>query len=202
MSVNKIITIGREFGSGGREIGRRLSENLGFAYYDQEIISEIAKRTSLLEKYVEAIVEQHSLFSFPIHIGRSFYPVADPALDQTLKIYQEQTRIILEMARKSDCVIVGRCADFILKEENPFRIFVYADVESKLRRCRTKGPAQENLSDRELKQKMSGIDKKRANYYELLTGRSWGNKLNYDLCINTSGLDIKQLAQALANLFR
>ena len=127
MSVNKIITIGREFGSGGREIGRRLSENLGFAYYDQEIISEIAKRTSLSEKYVEAIVEQHSLFSFPIHIGRSFYPVADPALDQTLKIYQEQTRIILEMARKSDCVIVGRCADFILKEENPFRIFVYAD---------------------------------------------------------------------------
>lgn len=202
MSVNKIITIGREFGSGGREIGRRLSENLGFAYYDQEIISEIAKRTSLSEKYVEAIVEQHSLFSFPIHIGRSFYPVADPALDQTLKIYQEQTRIILEMARKSDCVIVGRCADFILKEENPFRIFVYADVESKLRRCRTKGPAQENLSDRELKQKMSGIDKKRANYYELLTGRSWGNKLNYDLCINTSGLDIKLLAQALANLFR
>ena len=200
--MNKIITIGREFGSGGREIGRRLSENLGFAYYDQEIISEIAKRTSLSEKYVEAIVEQHSLFSFPIHIGRSFYPVADPALDQTLKIYQEQTRIILEMARKSDCVIVGRCADFILKEENPFRIFVYADVESKLRRCRTKGPAQENLSDRELKQKMSGIDKKRANYYELLTGRSWGNKLNYDLCINTSGLDIKQLAQALANLFR
>lgn len=202
MSVNKIITIGREFGSGGREIGRRLSENLSFAYYDQEIISEIAKRTSLSEKYVEAIVEQHSLFSFPIHIGRSFYPVADPALDQTLKIYQEQTRIILEMARKSDCVIVGRCADFILKEENPFRIFVYADVESKLRRCRTKGPAQENLSDSELKQKMSGIDKKRANYYELLTGRSWGNKLNYDLCINTSGLDIKLLAQALANLFR
>lgn len=202
MSVNKIITIGREFGSGGREIGRRLSENLSFAYYDQEIISEIAKRTSLSEKYVEAIVEQHSLFSFPIHIGRSFYPVADPALDQTLKIYQEQTRIILEMARKSDCVIVGRCADFILKEENPFRIFVYADVESKLRRCRTKGPSQENLSDRELKQKMSGIDKKRANYYELLTGRSWGNKLNYDLCVNTSGLDIKQLAQALANLFR
>ncbi len=200
--MNKIITIGREFGSGGREIGRRLSENLSFAYYDQEIISEIAKRTSLSEKYVEAIVEQHSLFSFPIHIGRSFYPVADPALDQTLKIYQEQTRIILEMARKSDCVIVGRCADFILKEENPFRIFVYADVESKLRRCRTKGPAQENLSDRELKQKMSGIDKKRANYYELLTGRSWGNKLNYDLCINTSGLDIKLLAQALANLFR
>ena len=202
MSVNKIITIGREFGSGGREIGRRLSENLGFAYYDQEIISEIAKRTSLSEKYVEAIVEQHSLFSFPIHIGRSFYPVADPALDQMLKIYQEQTRIILEMARKSDCVIVGRCADFILKEENPFRIFVYADVESKLRRCRTKGPAQENLSDRELKQKMSGIDKNRANYYELLTGRSWGNKLNYDLCIITSGLDIKLLAQALANLFR
>ena len=98
--MNRIITIGREFGSGGREFGRRLAEALGFAYYDQEIISEIAKRTSLSEQYVEAIVEHQPSFSFPIHIGRSFYPAVNPAFEQTMAVYQEQARISKEMIEK------------------------------------------------------------------------------------------------------
>ena len=158
--MNRIITIGREFGSGGREFGRRLSEELGIAYYDQEIISEISKRTSLSEQYIQAIVEHQPSFSFPIHIGRSFYPATSPVFDQTMTVYQEQARIIKEMAAKSDCVIVGRCADFILKEYHPFRFFIYADMESKIKRCREKGPEEENLTEKELKQKISGIDKK------------------------------------------
>lgn len=105
--MNRIITIGREFGSGGREFGRRLAEALGFAYYDQEIISEIAKRTSLSEQYVEAIVEHQPSFSFPIHIGRSFYPAVNPAFEQTMAVYQEQARIITLMAAKSNCVNRG-----------------------------------------------------------------------------------------------
>ena len=121
--MNRIITIGREFGSGGREFGRRLSEELGIAYYDQEIISEISKRTSLSEQYIQAIVEHQPSFSFPIHIGRSFYPATSPVFDQTMTVYQEQARIIKEMAAKSDCVIVGRCADFILKEYHPWFFF-------------------------------------------------------------------------------
>ena len=199
--MNKIITIGREFGSGGRELGRRLSEALGFAYYDQEIVSEIAKRTSLSEQYIEAIAERHPLFSFPIHIGRSFYLSANPVLEQTMKVYQEQARIITEMAEKSDCVIVGRCADYILKELKPFRIFVYADMESKIKRCREKAPADEQLTDRELRQQISGIDKKRAKYYEFYTGHSWGDKLNFDLCINTTQTVIKEIIPAIAKLF-
>ena len=136
--MNKIITVGREFGSGGREFGRRLSEELHFAYYDQEIIREISKRTSLSEQYIQSIVEHRPSFSFPIHIGQSFYPLSNPAFEQTMAIYQEQARIITEMALKSDCVIVGRCADYILKEYKPFRIFVYADIDSKIKRCREK----------------------------------------------------------------
>ena len=89
----------------------------------QEIISEISKRTSLSEQYVQAIVEHRPSFSFPIHIGQSFYGLGNPAFEQTMTIYQEQARIITEMAAKSDCVIVGRCADHILKEYKPFRIF-------------------------------------------------------------------------------
>ena len=199
--MNKIITIGREFGSGGREFGRRLSEEIGFAYYDQEIISEISKRTSLSEQYVHAIVEHQPSFSFPIHIGRSFYPEVNPAFDQTMTIYQEQAHIISEMADKSDCVIVGRCADYILKEYNPFRIFVYADVESKIKRCREKASEDEKLTDKELKQKITKVDKKRAKYYEFYTGHSWGNKLNFDICINTTQTVIKEIVPVIAKLF-
>ncbi|HIZ81511.1 MAG TPA: cytidylate kinase-like family protein [Candidatus Mediterraneibacter pullistercoris] len=199
--MNRIITIGREFGSGGRELGRRLSEELGFAYYDQEIISEIAQRTEMSEQYVQSIVEHQPVFSFPIHIGRSFYPAPTPVFDQSMAVYQEQARIITEMAQKSDCVIVGRCADYILKEHEPFRMFVYADMESKIKRCLEKASEEEEMTDKELKQHILGIDKKRAKYYQFYTGHKWGDKLNFDLCINTSRTIIKEIVPAVAKLF-
>lgn len=199
--MNKIITISREFGSGGRELGRRLSETLEIAYYDQEIISEIAKRTSLSEKYVQAVIDHKPLFPFPIHIGRSFQPSIDPAFEQTMEIYREQGNIIQDMASKSDCVIVGRCADYILRDRNPLRLFVYADIQSKVDRCRTKAPAGENLTDAQLKRQIKIVDKKRARYYELYTGRLWGDKLNFDFCINTTQKIIKELIPAIAKLF-
>lgn len=177
--MNRIITIGREFGSGGRELGRRLSEALGIAYYDQEIVSEIARRTEMSEQYVQSIVENRPSFSFPIHIGRSFCPMPSPALEQSLAVYQEQSRIIMEMAQKSDCVIVGRCGDYILRDFEPFRIFVYADLESRMERCRAKAPEDEKMTDRELKQHILGIDRKRAKYYEFYTGHKWGDRLNF-----------------------
>ena len=180
--MNRIVTIGREFGSGGRELGRRLSEIMGMAYYDKEIVTEIAKRTSM---------------SYPISIGRSFYPMVNPITDQHQTIYQEQHRIIREMAEKSDCIIVGRCGDYILKEQNPFRIFVYAEMESKMARCRERGAEHENLTDRELKQQISRVDKNRAKYYEFYTGHRWGERLNYDLCINTTALTFEQAAKAI-----
>src|SRR5699024_6066889 len=146
--------------------GRRLAETPGYAYYDQEIVSEIARRTELSEQYVQSIEEHRPAISFPIHVGRSFYPAPTPVFDQSMSVYQEQARIIEEMAQKSDCVIVGRCGDYILKEYEPFRIFVYADMESKMERCRRKAPEEEKMTDRELKQHIQGIDKKRAKYYE------------------------------------
>lgn len=199
--MNRIITIGREFGSGGRELGRRLSEALGIAYYDQEIVSEIARRTEMSEQYVQSIVENRPSFSFPIHIGRSFCPMPSPALEQSLAVYQKQSRIIMEMAQKSDCVIVGRCGDYILRDFEPFRIFVYADLESRMERCRAKAPEDEKMTDRELKQHILGIDRKRAKYYEFYTGHKWGDRLNFDLCINTSRTVIKEIVPVLARLF-
>ena len=98
--MNKVITISREFGSGGRELGRRLSELLHIAYYDQEILTEIAKRTDLAESYIEQVVEQTPMMSFPIHIGRSFYPMMNPALELTQAVMVEQHKTIFKMARK------------------------------------------------------------------------------------------------------
>ena len=155
--MNKIITIGREFGSGGREFGRRLAEQLGYAYYDQEIIREIANRTALSEKYVQQIVEHRPVTSFPIHTGRSFMMMYDPLMEQNQSIFRGQCEILQQMAEKSDCVIVGRCADYILRDRNPLRIFIYAEMSSKLQRCRTK--VHETRTDKELRQQILRVDK-------------------------------------------
>ena len=100
-----VITISRQFGSGGRELGRRLAEELGFAYYDDEIIAEISKRTSLSEEYVQQIVEHRPVTLMPITIGHSFYPVQHPLMEQSQKIFKEQAEIINEMSEKSPCVM-------------------------------------------------------------------------------------------------
>ena len=206
--MNKIITIGREFGSGGRELGRNLAEVLGYAYYDREIISEIAKRTSLSEKYVQNVAEHKPVIPFPIHTGRTFWAVM-PDYDHSVQ--QEQHRIIREIAAKSDCVIVGRGADYILRDASPFRLFVYSDIESKLARCRknesadyTEGAQHEagaSLSDKELTKRIDHINKSRADYYEFYTGQKWGARENYDLCVNTARhASLKVLAEAIAKI--
>lgn len=198
--MNKIVTVSREFGSGGRELGRRLAEELGVAYYDQEIITEIAKRTSLSEQYVQSITERKPIVSYPIHVGRSFYRSVNPVLQHNHDIFSEQRRLILELAEKSDCVIVGRCADCILAEQKPFRFFVYADMESRIKRCRERAPEREHFSDRELRQHIREIDRNRAQYYEYYTENKWGDKRNYDLCINTTFTSVKEIAAALARI--
>ncbi len=185
--MNRIITIAREFGSGGRELGVLLAEKLGYTYYDKEIISEIAKRTELSEEYVSAIVENRTHKMFPITIGRSIAMISNSTLlQQDISIYREQSRIIREMAEKSDCVIVGRCADFLLKDRNAFRIFVYSDMPSRIKRCREKGYEGSDLSDKEIQKKISEIDKSRADYYKNYTDQEWGKKENYDLIVNTT----------------
>ena len=200
--MNKIITIGREFGSGGRELGRLLSEILGFAYYDREIISEIAKRTSLSEKYIQHITEQKPIIPFPIHTGRTFWAVIP---DYNHSVQQEQHSIIQEMAAKSDCVIVGRCADYILRDSAPFRLFVYSDMPAKIARCRKNESSDyesgQALTDKELSRRIEQINKGRADYYEFYTGQKWGDKANYDLCINTAKISgLKAAAEHIAKI--
>ena len=200
--MNAIITIGREFGSGGRELARRLSEELGFAYYDQEILKEIAERTQLSESYVRAIVERSPVTSYPIHVVRSFHPAVSPVMDQTNKVCQEQTTIIKELAEKSDCIIVGRCADYILRDYKPLRIFVYSGMAEKIARCRQKSEDTKDLSDKELEKQIKNIDKNRKKYYDFYTGQEWGDKRNYDLMINTSNISIKVVTHEIVVMIK
>ncbi len=202
-SLNKIITVGREFGSGGRELAKRLSDSLGIAYYDKEIITEIAKRTQLAEGYVRDIVEQKSGVFFPITVGRTFHSTGgDYMLKQYTAVYAEQANVLREMAEKSDCIIVGRCGDYILKEMDPIRIFVYADMEAKIKRCREKAKEDEQLTDAQMRKMIRRVDQSRSKYYRYYTGQLWGDRTNYDLCINTSSISVKELSEALAQLFQ
>ena len=197
--MNKIITISREFGSGGRELGRRLAEELSIAYYDQEIVTELIERTGFAKEYVKQAEERIPLPLLPITTAHTFGIGSNIAIEQQLSIYNHESDIIKEMAEKSDCVIVGRCADYVLRDMDPFRIFVYADIDSKMKRCRERGDDAKDLSEKELKQKISSVDKKRSRYYQFYTDNNWGDRINYDLCINTSSKDIKVLAKKLAD---
>lgn len=195
--MNKIISISREFGSGGRELGKRLADKLGFAYYDKEIVQEIANRSELSLHYVNDVIEHRPSFSFPIHTGVSFM-MTDSIWNPTQTIYSAQCEILREMAEKSDCVVVGRCSDYILREFKPLKLFVYAEMEHKIARCREKKP-DETRTDRQLARMIKNIDKHRAKYYEFFTARRWGNKRLYDICINTSEISVKDVASVLAD---
>ena len=190
----KIITVSREFGSGGRELGKRLAESLGFNYLDREIITEVAKRTSLDEKFVESNLEK-GMQAYPMHFGMSFSLV--PILNQSaIDCFVAQNEILVELAKKGDCVIVGRSADVILNEFNPLNLFVYADMQSKVERCK-KRMKDEQLSDKELAKKIKQIDKERAKSRKLFSDTEWGDRQNYHLMINTTNKEIENLIPAI-----
>ena len=201
--MNIIITIGREFGSGGREFGRRLAEELGIEYYDKEIITAISDKTSMSQEYVQEVLEGKPHYLFPITIGQSMFVTDNYYIQQEQSIYLAQSEIIRELAQKSNCVIVGRCADFILKDLQPYRIFVYADIDSRIKRCIERNKDKDNcLTEKEMKKQILSIDKHRAKYYDYYTGNKWGDKNNYDLCINTSNLVIKEVVPVIAKIFQ
>lgn len=193
--MNKIITISREFGSGGREIGKRLADEMELNYYDKEIIMEIAKETGMDEQYIKRISEK-GIYSYPFQFSRSFslYPTIQ---DNQTQILVAQQKIIKQIAEKGNCIIVGRGANVILKDYNTMDIFVYSNMQSKIIRCRNKRK-DENISDKELKNKIKQIDKNRKDYHKIISNLEWGDKNNYDLCINTSKIEIKKIIPSLA----
>ncbi len=192
-----IITISREFGSGGRELGKRLADTLGFAYYDREIITAVAQKSEFDEQYIERTLESELFRSYPVSFGRTFSCPAS-TWQNTTKILVAQQQIVKELAAKDNCVIVGRGADIILRKEHPFKLFVYADMPSKIQRCLKRAKPGEQLTERELQKKIKQVDAERIKFHELLSNLKWGDKQGYHLCINTTGISLKELTPYVA----
>ena len=193
----KIITISREFGSGGRELGKRMSDVLGYAYYDKEILEEIARRTDTDQWYVEKILKNDVVPHVPLHFGRSFSHYST-ITRQMVDLMVAEQKVIQSLAAKGDCIIVGRSAGIILEDWKPFNIFVYADMEFKIDRCRRQQAPGEDLSVKELTKKIRQVDMARSRGQELISRNKWGSREGYHLCVNTSGLPIKDTAPLVA----
>lgn len=193
-----IITISREFGSGGRELGKRMADIFGCDYYDSEIISAVAANSGLDERYVADTLSNHGWQNYPVTFRRTMGS-SNYLQSGKIKLLVEQKRVIEQIAAMGkDCIIVGRNADAILREYCPFNIFVCADTAAKLQRCKERAPEGENLSEKDLLRKMKQIDKSRAQTRELMTNSVWGERSNYHLMVNTTDWTIKELAPAVA----
>ncbi len=192
----RIITVSRQFSSGGRELAKRMADILGFDYYDREIITEIAKNKNLDEGYVESSL---GVKAIPLHFARSFsFAYASTAKSELLV---EEKRVIDEIAKKGrDFIIVGRNADILLKEYKPLNIFVCADHESKVQRCIDKALIGENPSRKEIEKQIKQIDKSRESTRAILSETKWGECTNYHLTINTTGWEIKELTPIISKL--
>lgn len=197
-----IITISREFGSGGRELGKRLSEALKIPCYDHEIIELIAKEHGFDAQYVNHLSEKRIQALYPYTIGHRFTTTPDYVTQQKVKIAVEKQKILENFAKQGDCLIIGRCADIILKEYQPFNMFVYADETAKLKRCLERADEKENMKEKDILRMMRKIDKERAKYRAFYTDIKWGRKENYHLCVNTSGVEIKDLIIPLCAYIR
>ncbi len=194
----KIITISREFGSGGRELGKRLADALGFDYYDREIITTIAQKKKLDPDYVEKALDNHSWQTMPLTYRHSFIGAQVIHIPDT-DLLTEQTNVLEKIAKNGkDCIIVGRNADFILRDYNPLNLFVCADMEAKIKRCIERAEENENLTPKKIKAKIKTIDKNRAKTRAIISGGKWGDRSNYNLIINTTDWEIKELTNPLA----
>lgn len=194
----RIITISREFGSGGRELGKRMAQLMDFEYYDREIIAYIAGKKGLDEDYVERTLDGPAWQHVPLTFRRTFFTAAAVQTPQP-GLLLEQKRVIEGIAKQGkDCVIVGRNADVLLSAYQPFNIFVCAEMGAKIRRCMERAEAEERLSPRQIEQNIRRIDKNRRNTRTLLAQGEWGQRDAYQLIVNTTGWEIKELTPAVA----
>lgn len=194
-----IITISREFGSGGRELGKRLADELEYDYYDSEIISAVAKKSGMDENYVETTLRDHGWKNQVITFRGTMNSAAYIQSSQVALLLEQKKVLEGIAALGKDCVIVGRNADVILREYSPLNIFVCATREAKMKRCRDRASADEHMTDRELIRKMKQIDNVRSQTREILSGSAWGGRDAYHLTINTTDMNIKELVPAVAD---
>ena len=180
--AKRIITISREFGSGGRFIGEEVARKLGIAYYDKNIISQIAEKSGLSPEYIQENAElsrKKGLFAYAL-AGRD---ITGKSVEDM--VYEAQRKVILDLAKKEPCVIIGRNADYILKDrDDVLNVFIHGDMPEKIQRITD----LYNVEKQKAVKMMEDTDKRRKTNYNFYTDQNWGKASNYTLCLNSSQL--------------
>ncbi|MGM9599486.1 MAG: AAA family ATPase [Faecousia sp.] len=193
--MKSIITISREFGSGGHSIGEAVAKKLGYRFFDRELVNQVAERSGFSPEFIEESGEYASAKNsllFAIATANQYTMNGISMLD---KLYIEQTKIIEEIAQEGSCVIVGRCADYILREyRDCLHVFIHADMKSRAKRIVERFGEQERPAEKRLNEK----DQRRKVYYKNYTGRTWGQAQNYDLCLNSGVLGSERCVELIA----
>ncbi len=182
-----VITISREYGSGGRYIGKLVADKLGIKLYDKEFINKLSKETGLSEDYIESNEQKRESIDGLYYNGMSN---AD-------ELFVKEAELIKKVANKESCVIIGRCADFVLKDKkNVIKVFVYNNMENKIKRAEK----FYNIDKKKAEKEINKINKLRANHYKHYTDREWQNHENYDICINSDALGVEKSADLICEI--
>ena len=191
---NRIITISREFGSGGHSVGKKVAERLGIPCYDNELIQKIAEQSGFVEEYIKEEGEHvpQSSWLASAFTGWNWNGPSNQDLLWTI-----QRNIILELAEKESCVIVGRCADFILRDKNCLRVFIHASMEKRAVRIVNEYGERREAPEQRLKSK----DKRRASYYRFYTDMKWGQSQNYHIALDSGELGLDKCADIICSLY-
>ncbi len=204
--MSRVITVGRQFGSGGRDVGQKIAAALNIPYYDKELVEKAAEKSNMSSEAVKEIDERatNSLLYSIVTGGFGMKGLNTPLfyeMPMNDKFFIAQSEVIKELAREGDCVVVGRCADYVLENEenvDVFSLFVYAPIE-----FRTMRVARDlKLTENRAKEHIQKTDKQRRTYYDYYTSRSWGNMTNYDLCINTGKIGIDNAAELIISYLK
>lgn len=196
--MKTIVTIGRQYGSGGKEIGRRLAEELGVPFYDEKLVEAVAEATNAHPDVVKNADEKATnsfLYSLVVSGGlRGINDAVRYEMPINDKVFISQSKYIKEVAKEGGCVIVGRCADYVLDgNENLLRVFLYSDMESKKKRIMR----LYSLNEKQAKDAIVKTEKTRKTYYNYYTDRSWGEMSSYDLCLNVGKIGIDETIEII-----
>ena len=197
MTDRYVITIGRQLGSGGREIGQKLSERLGIAFYDKELIRLASKQSGLKEEFFERVDEQKHFSLFPGILGVRTSLTDDFFSNYYLSnesLFRIQSEVMKKLAAQGPCIFVGRCADYVMKEvKECLNLFISSDPDDRIRRI----AASHNISESKAKDLVERTDKGRSGYYHYFSGKTWGAAESYHLCINSSLLGIDETVRMI-----
>ena len=200
MNQHFAITIARQYGSGGREIGIKLAELLNIKAYDKELITMASQKSGIsVEELTGADEKATSSLLYTLALGSSGYSNSSARFNMPIndKLFVVQSELIREIADKEDCIIIGRCGDYVLRDmKNVLSIFIYSDLDSRIERISN----SHNISKAEAEDLISKTDKRRINYYNFYTGRKWGKFDHYSASLNSSILGIDGTAQLIADM--